>query len=74
MKIPNSPEELDLAPLVEYLSEISEELTGYDRERFHPMYKQHLYWLFLEHRDPEQQESVDRLVDTLRHCYDGNLP
>jgi len=43
MKIPNTPDELDCAPLVEYLSRVSEELTGIAREKFHPMHKQHLY-------------------------------
>lgn len=74
MRVPNAPSELDLAPLVEHLSKVSEELTGYTRERFRPMHHQQLYWLFLEDRDPEQQREVDELVDTLRHCYDGDLP
>jgi len=54
MKIPNFPDELDSAPLVEYLSKISEELTGYAKEDFYPIYRMHLYLLFAEDRNALQ--------------------
>jgi hypothetical protein len=74
MTIPNAPDELDLEPLIEYLSKVYEGLTGVPRERYRRMYEEHFYWFFLEERDTYEQKQVDELVEMLRYCWNKDLP
>jgi len=74
MRIPNTPSELDLTPLLEHLSKLSEKSTGVPRERCRPMHHRQLYWFFLEDRDTYEQKEVDELVEYLQLLYNGDLP
>ena len=69
MRIPNAPSEIDLEPLIEHLSTVYEGLTGVPRERYRPMYKEHLYWFFKGERDTYEQHQVDQLVELLQWCW-----
>jgi len=74
MRIPNAPSELDLEPLIEHLSEVYSKLTGVPKERYRPMYQEHMYWFFLEERDTYEQKQVDELVEMLQFCWNKDSP
>jgi len=73
MEIPNAPDELNFAPLLEYLDEESIKLTGMDEADFYTQSIRDLSRLFKEDRSKWEQLQVNTLVGILRDFFDENI-
>jgi hypothetical protein len=73
MDIPNAPDELNFAPLLEHLDEEAKSLTGMDGADFYIESIRDLSRLFKEDRSKWEQLQVDYLVGALRDFFSENI-